>query len=405
MNPSPPVEARRPLLWLGVLYFASGLPNGIVTDTAPTLFKERGVALGTLGALALTEMPWILKFLWAPLLDRWGGRKVWIAACQAALAGLLVAFAFTDARTVGPEAWVLLVAMAFASATQDVAIDAHAVEATPPRLLGPANSARVTAYRLALFAAGTALLGRAPDLGWKGTWLVAAGGILAFLVATAFVPAAPRAPVAGRPFGESFRRLSGRPGFGSFLAFVFLFKVGDYLMSRMTSPALLDGGFTVQQKADWINPAAMGALILGAVVGGAYAKRAGVFRALWVLGLLQALSNLGYALAVGHGKAGLFAAAVVEPFCSGLGVAPFLALLMLSCDREHAGPQFALLTAVMGLGRVLAGLASGKATEWMGYAPWFAVTFAAALPAYALLPRVRTWIEDRERAPGIASPR
>jgi PAT family beta-lactamase induction signal transducer AmpG len=397
---APPASARRGLYArLAFLYGASGLPYGIATDGVPTVYKAKGVDLATIGALSLIELPWTLKFLWAPLVDRFGGRRAWAFAMQLALAGLLVGLSFLPSDGAPALGWVVLALLAVASATQDVAIDAYAVEAVPASLVGPASGVRVTAYRLALLVGGGFLVAREATLGWAATWRLAAGLFVLFAFATLRVPPVPRRERTRGPVLEPLRLLASRSGFVAVLAFVLLFKAGDYLMAKMTKPCLLDRGFTQQEIGDLVTPLGIGATILGAVVGGWFTARAGLFRALWILGLLQAVSNLGYALGAGAGKDVLWGAAVFEPFCGGLGTAPFLALLMRSCDRAHAATQFALWTAVMALGRVIAGWRSGVLAESMGYAPFFALTFAVALPAFALLPWVRRWLAAADARP------
>lgn len=391
MAPDDSSSPRRAPLFarLALLYAASGLPLGVVTKGVPNLYKVHGVDLSALGRLSLVELPWTLKFLWAPLVDRFGDRRWWAVAMQIAVAALLLYLAALPPDRAGASAWVVLVLLAVASATQDVAIDGYAVETVPAPLVGPANGVRVTAYKLAVVVTGGFLVAREASLGWSATWRLAAVGFVVLAFATARVPPAPRRARTRGPVIEPLRLLASRPGFVPFLAFVLLFKFGDYLMDRMTDPCLLDHGFTQGEMGDVVTPLKIGATILGAIAGGVFTARAGVFRALWILGLLQAVSNLGYVAALGIGTEALWGAAAVEAFCGGLGTAPFLSLLMRSCDKAHAGTQFAFLTAVMALARVLAGTFSGDAVEAMGYAPYFALTFAAALPAFALLPSVR----------------
>jgi PAT family beta-lactamase induction signal transducer AmpG len=390
-----PTRIPRParlLGWLGLLYLSSGLPNGLVTGTAPTLYAAAGVKLGKVGLLALAELPWILKVLWAPALDRVGSRRAWVLGCQVALAATFAAFAALPSDSVPPAAWAALVVAAIASATQDVAIDAYSIDAVPPALVGPANSVRATSYRLSALAAVSLLVGFSDDLGWSGVWTLAAAAFVALAVASPFAPRAPRArPAQSHPFA-AFPRLFSRPGFAAVALFAVLFKVGDYAMARMVKPCLLDHGFTKKELGLQVTILEASALIAGAGVGGWLTRRWGVFRALWILGLFQAGSNLVYAYAADHGKDWLWVAAGVEPFCGGLGTAPFLSFVMLSCEKQHAATHFATFTAIMGLGRVAVGSVSGYGVEAMGYGGWFAATFAMALPAFALLPAAGRWL-------------
>lgn len=385
--------------WLGLLYFASGAPNGIATQAVPLVYAAEGLDLAAIGLLAFVELPYILKFLWAPLVDRLGSRRLWAAGCQAALAGLLVALSFLPSDSVPPLAWAVLYGIVLVSATQDLAIDAYAVEAVPPEAVGPSNGIRVTAYRIALVVSGGWLAARSATFGWRPVWWIAAVAFGLLALASARAPSPPRRRAQRPPVLAPLKDFARRPGIVGFALFVLLFKVGDYLMSRMTKPCLLARGFTRAEIGDAVVPLEIGATILGALLGGLLTRRWGVFKALWVLGLLQAVSNLGYAAGAEAGKPALWAAAAIEPFCTGLGTAPFLSLFMVACRKNHAAVQFALLSAVMALGRVAAGASSGYLAKSLGFAPYFAWTFVAALPAFALLPWVRRFLREPHARP------
>jgi PAT family beta-lactamase induction signal transducer AmpG len=389
--PEPNSPRRAPLFgWLALLYATSGLPYGIATDGVPTVLRYHGVDLAALGLLAWLEAPWVAKFLWGPLVDRIGDRRWWVVGAQLAVAALLLALAAVPSGEAGWPIQAVLLGIALASATLDVALDGYAVEVVPAGLVGPASGVRTTAYRLALIVAGGFLVAREKQLGWAATWRWAAAGFVVLAIVSARAPAAgprARAKAGTRPW-EPIAALARRPGFAAALAFVVLFKIGDYLMARMTKPFLVDHGFP-QDEMTWLATVTMASTVAGALLGGLYAARVGLFRALWVLGALQAVSNLGYAVAGGMGMTGLWGAAVLEAFCGGLGTAPFLGFLMRCCDREHAGTQFAFLTALMALGRIGAGLVSGWGASRLGYPLYFSLTFVAALPAFLLLPSVR----------------
>ncbi len=220
---------------------------------------------------------------------------------------------------------------------------------------------------------------------------MAAGCLAAAAVATALLPSAPRGPRSPSMFVEPMRRLVARPDFVAVVAFVLLFKACDYAMpGALTKKFLVTAGIEARTIGDVLTPAGIGATVAGALLGGLVTTRIGIFRALWILGAFQALSNLGYAGAAwSESKPLLYAAAVFEPFCSGLGTAPFLAFLMTCCDRSFAATHFALWSAVMALGRWAFGRWSGAGAEHFGYGNWFAITFAIAIPSYALLPLVR----------------
>ena len=199
-------------------------------------------------------------------------------------------------------------------------------------------------------------------------------------------------------WARTFRAWIARPGaFGVFL-FVLLYKLGDTAMGPMVKPFWVDRGLRLEEIALISSTFGVGMSIAGALTGGVLTSRWGIFRALWILGLLQALSNLGYATVAwtGAGRGGIYAASLIESFTGGLGTAAFLAFLMNICDKQQAATQYALLSAVFNLSGTLAGSISGFGATRLGYGTYFALTFALALPAYALLPWARRWIRTAE---------
>lgn len=393
MEPAPtPPGTRPPYGWLVLLGLLSGAPYGIVTEAYPTIWAaEQAAASATTAFSADVTWPWALKFLVAPFVDRIGSRRAWIFGGAALCSALSVLLACLDPRVVGGPLLPTLVALAVVSAVQDVAIDAYAVEALPSRALGPGNAVRVTAWRVGLLVFGGFLAGRVFGWGTGAAFGVAAVafGLVALAVAT--LPSTRQAP--GEPVAlvAPIRRLAAQRDVLAIAAFVLLFKAGDYAMpGALTKKLLVAREIAPTTIADVLTPLGVGATIGGAAIGGLVTARLGIFRALWILGAFQALSNLAYAGAGWSGSRGaLFAAAVFEPFCSGLGTAPFLAFLMACCDRAHAATHFALWSAVMAFGRWLFSRWSGHAAQAVGYEPWFALTFVLALPAYGLLPAVR----------------
>jgi PAT family beta-lactamase induction signal transducer AmpG len=394
MEPAP-LRPRALYGWLAVLYVASGLPYGLVNRTAPVLYTAAKVDLGEVGFLSLMGLPWVLKFLWAPAVDRFGDRRHWAVACQALSAVALWGMSLQPEERVPLAANALLFGLAFLSATLDAAVDGHAVQWIPADRVGPANAVRASAYRAAALVLAAALLvGLSDRLGWAGVWRLAAALMAGLAVVTGFAPGAPGvARPQGPPLVEPLRRLGARPGFWGLVLFAALFKAGDFGMGAMARALLLESNFTKPEYAFLVTPVEVGFLAVGAVLGGVLTRRWGVFRALWVLGLVQALSNLGYVAAARDGGRGaMWAASGVEQLCGGLGTAPFFALLTLSAERRHAATQYAFWTALMGLGGIAAGTWSGKAVEAWGFEAWFALTFVIALPAFALLPWVRRWL-------------
>ena len=415
------MTARRKLAWVAVLYFAEGLPFGIVKDVVPVWMRVGGASLETIGLLSLIGLPWTLKFFWSPLVDRYGERRDWIAACLLVLAGATALFAWIEPAPATLALWSALFLVTIASATQDVAIDAYTIGLVDRGEEGRANGVRVAAARVALIASGGGLVLLVPWLGWHAIYLI---GAVAFVLLAVAVRAAPRnvvPPAERRDWRAPLRLWLTRPGWPAVFAFAMLYKFGDASMGPMVKPFWLDRGLGVAEIGLVSSTVGILLTIAGAVVGGRLTDRWGIGRALLWLGLAQALSNLGYAgvawldppapttLVATPGealralsepaRALIYTASMLESFTSGLGTAAFLSFLMRICDKQHAAVQYAALSALFALSRDGAGAFSGFATAWLGYASYFTLTFFLSFPGLALLPWVRTWVNEEPGEP------
>ncbi len=402
------MRTRTKLTWVAILYLAEGFPFGILNDALPIFFRIHGIRLADIGLLSLVGLPWTLKFLWAPAVDLWGRRRTWVMACQLFLVPGLLAILAVDPSRVSAFFWAVVLGLAFFSATQDIAIDAYTIELLDEREMGPANGVRVTAYRIALIAAGGLFVAAAGLIGWPAAFVGAAAVMALFCLLSSRLPHArpdPVTPMAATPASGAIdraiwtplRQFFGYPGFVFVMLFVLTFKLGDMALGPMVRPFWVDRHFTPLQIGAVPGTLGVVSTILGALLGGGLTARWGIFRALWLLGIAQAASNLVYAAAAALPPSMplMYAASIVESFCGGLGTAPFLAFLMSICDKAHAATQYALLSALFGLTRVMAGALSGWATEEIGYAAYFTLTFFLAWPALALLPWVRRWTVTR----------
>lgn len=452
MNTASPLRSR--LFWVGVLYFAQGLPLGIFLDLLPVYFRQQGVDLRQIGVLGLLGLAWTFKFLWAPAVDAWRHHRRWMQAanllmalCMAALVGMEPGQA---------QMWLVLGAFAALSATNDIAIDGYTVEKVPRAQLGLANGVRIALYRVGMLAAG-GLLMLSDRIGWAGTYVTAAGllVLLALVCRTAPVEAPRAGPpprladvralareprvvlgalsvllvlawlvgrqlgwVSGRgevalavlaagllglaalqpvraasgPVTAPFAALLARPYMLAVLAFALTFKLGDAAMGFMVKPFWVDAGFRASEIGLISVNVGLLLSVAGGVLGGVATHRLGIFTALWSLGLLQALSNLGYVYAAQLAAAGgvstsvLYGASMVESFTGGLGTGAFLAFLMAVVDPRQAATEYALLSSLFALSRSLAAFASGFGAAWLGYRDYFLLTFFLCFPAYLLLP-------------------
>jgi PAT family beta-lactamase induction signal transducer AmpG len=401
------VSLRRQLAIVALVYVVEGFPMGVFADVWPVFFRRNAASLAEIGWLTALSIAWSLKVLWSPLVDRFGERRRWIAASLAIMSGCLLVFSGAPHEGVGTLAWLAIGLFCMASATQDIAIDAYTIGLIERGDEGPANSMRITAYRAGLIAAGGMLL--LPRwIGWSGAFLVAGLALLLLAAAVLACPPVAVPEAARRELLAPLRRWLGRGGLASVAAFVLLYRVGDRAMGPMVAPFWVDSGFSDEQIAFAKTTLGTLATVAGAVVGGGVVARIGIGRSLLALGICGLVSNLGYAAAAatGAGWAGVVAASVVESFCSGLASAAFLSYLMRICEKEHAAVQYALVTSVYALAGTGVAAPSGWITERIGYASYFALTAAYALPAFAFLRGARGWLgPDVGRAPATrASP-
>ncbi len=398
------MTTRAKLFWVAVLYFAEGFPFGLLIDTFPVYFRIHGVSLAQLGLLNVVGLAWMLKWIWAPAVDLWGQYRTWIVWCQAVLALGLLGVLFLDPSHIGVSWWMLLLMLALLSATQDIAIDAYTITLLDKHELGSGNGVRVTAYRVALIVAGGLFVALGGLIGW--TWaLMTAAAVLALsaVICRRSPLAFPRGDLVepgpsrlAQAVIAPLHHFLARPGFTGVALFILTFKLGDMALGPMIKPFWVDRAFTPVEIG--MVPGTVGAIstIAGALLGGLLTERWGIFRALWVLGVFQAGSNLVYAAAaaVPPSTPMMYTASLVESFCGGLGTSPFLAFLMSLCSKSHPATQYALLSAMFGLTRVVAGGFSGFAAEQLGYASYFTLTCVLAMPAFALLPWVKRWTDN-----------
>ncbi len=370
------------------IYLIQGFPMG-VHDLWPIYLRRHEASLAEIGLLGALRFAWSLKVFWSPLVDRFGELRQWIAGSLAVMTLSIFWIAFEDAGHVSPLLWTAFWLYCLASATQDIAIDAYSIGITDRGEEGPVNSMKATAYRAGMLLA-TALLLLPRWIGWSATF-VTAGLLSAVMAASMFaLPPDVTRRLERRDLWPALRRWLGSGHGISVIAFVMLFRLGDLAMGPMLGTFWVDRGFSDEEIALVSKALGIAAFVLGAIVGGWVVFRIGISRGLWIFGALALLSNLGYSAVAAMpetGRAGVFAAALIESLCSGLVSASFLSYLMRICQREHAAVQYALLTASYALpGAVAAGF-SGVLTEAIGYAPYFALTAGLALPAFAFLPR------------------
>jgi PAT family beta-lactamase induction signal transducer AmpG len=390
------------LLLLG---FGSGLPFLLTSRTLQAWMTDEQVNLEAIGAFSLVGLPYSLKFLWSPLLDRfvppfWGRRRGWLAVTQGAIALALLGLAAQNPQENLQGLVIAALVVAFLSATQDIAADAYRSDLLEPLEMGAGAALFVLGYRVALLIAGGAVLIWADQLSWPVAYSVLAGLMAACVLFTWFAPE-PTAEV--RPPASlqdavwlPLRDFIDRYQLGrslAILAFIVLYRLGDALVNNMALPFLLKTGFSKAEVGAVQGVMGLIATIVGALTGGALLSQLGIARSLWVFGGLQALSNLSYlGLAlVGKNAAAMVLAINVENFCGGLGTAGFTAFLMSLCNVRFSATQYALLSSLMAVSRDILVAPAGAIAQATGWPGFFLLTIVAAVPGLALLPWFAPW--------------
>lgn len=374
---------------------------GVYQRVLSVYFRRHDVSLAAIGVLSALAFAWTAKPLWSPLVERFGARQDWIRAALLVMTAALAAVAFLPVSPIGLALWIGLAVFCIASATQDIAIDGYTIGLVDRGAEGPANAVRTTAYRVGLTAAGSVLLLLPDRIGWSQTFLIAAGFTLALATSLRFTPPIALPPPAERKPLRALRQWLLRPGVGAVVAFVVLYRIGDRAMGPMLPTFWVDRGFSNADLALFSYLLGDVATIAGAAAGGWWVARAGIVPALWGAGLLALVSNLVYAAAAAwpeSGRLGVYVASVFEATTGGVVGVAFVSFLMRLCEPERAAVQYAVLTGLYASAGTLLASASGRITEATGYAGYFALTAAFALPAFAFLSRAARWMEPEAPA-------
>jgi PAT family beta-lactamase induction signal transducer AmpG len=386
-------------LVVGVLYFAEGVPFGFVYTTLSYYLRSRGVPLEQIGILSLLGLAWSLKVLWSPLADRFGTRAAWLVPAQVLVILSMLGLAYLANAPITLAFWVLVGVLCLASATQDLAVDAYTIDLLDTEELGMANGIRIGAYRVGLIAAGGGMLILSDVVGWSATFvgvaIIMAAMVLTVIAFSPFHLARPEIAQAqaGKGFSQikaSAKGLMVHPHMGAIIIFILTYKAGDAFLGAMVSPFWRDMGFSGTQFG--VASIVMGKIpaIVGGFLGGAITARWGISRALWVLGILQAFSILGYWAAAlpGTWHYTIYLATLGDNLAGQMGSAAFMAFLMCLCDKRFSASHYAFLSMLFGLSGRLCGYIGGWAAAYLGYATFFFLSFLVAWPAFALLPRV-----------------
>lgn len=393
-----PAASRPKLGVVALLYFVEGSPVSVLWEVLPVYLRLHGTSLRAIGGLRLLELPFSLKFLWSPLVQRFGDRRDWVTGAMLVVA---LVVALVPAVDPGRATWLLfalVLVLTIASATQDIAIDSYTVGLVGREEQGAANGVRASAYRVALVLIGSGMVALAQWVPWGALYGAAALVFAALALAVRRVPALDLEPAARRRWLAGFVGWIGTWRAVPLVVFVLTYKLGEFAIGPMVKPFWVDHGRSLLEIGLVPTALGIGLSIAGALAGGAFIQRYGTLTALWALGLPQAVSNLGYATVAAAGLPwpALYLASMVDSFAGGLGTAAFLAFFLAVCDREGATLQYAFLSSLFSLTGRLAGAVSGVGAERWGYAAYFGVTFLASLPGLCLVPLVASWVAPRE---------
>ncbi|GAB7127930.1 AmpG family muropeptide MFS transporter [Silvimonas sp. JCM 19000] len=397
--------------------FSSGLPLYLLINLVPAWLKSEHVDLKAIGFFALIQFPYTWKFIWSPLMDRFsiprlGRRRGWMFITQLVLLATIAGVGLFNPLDGLSAIATLACVIAFFSASQDIVLDAWRREILAETELGLGNSVFVNAYRLASLVPGSLSLILADHLPWAQVFMLTALFMLPGLLLTLVV----REPLLSKPPAtleeavvEPFREFFTRHGWRSalvILGFIFLYKLGDSMATALATPFYLDLGFSKSQIGLVAKHAALWPAIIGGLLGGIWMIKLGINRALWLFGVVQVMSILGFAWLAGEGAHPGALALVIgfEALGVGLGTAAFTAYIARTTHPRYTATQYALFTSLAAVPRTIFNAFTGVLVEQLGWQNFFLLCTALALPGMLLLFKVAPWSEPVPQATTPAAP-
>ena len=397
--------------------FASGLPLYLLTQLMPVWLRLDGVSLTTIGVLNAIQYLYVLKFMWAPALERYsltalGRRRSWMLATQIPLIILIASLGYWQVSSQLTVIAVLSIGIVFFSATQDVVLDAYRREILETEgELALGNSIHVQAYRIASLVPGSLGLVLINDVSWEMNFTIMAafmgvGVVMASLVQEPKQYGPPPKSLAEAtvvPFRELFQRRALGPTL-AMLAFLALYKLGDNMATALASPFYLDMQFTTDQIGKIAKYAALVPSIIGGLLGALVIVKIGINKALWIFGVIQLVTIFGFVWLSGAGADPVILAVVVagEYLGVGLGTAASVAFIARETSRMAVATQFAMFTALASLPRVVASSVSGLIVDSIGWTNFFYLSALLAIPGMVLLIWVAPWNAPRSTEPQTA---
>jgi len=383
-----------------LLGFASGLPLALSGSTLQAWYTDSGVGITTIGFLSLVGIPYVFKFLWAPVLDKFipikslGIRRGWIFIAQLFIVLVLLVMAIQSPRDTPLLLGVLALSLAFFSASQDIAFDAYRTDLMKPQERGLGAAFSVTGYRIAMLVSGGIVWIIADYISWQISFISMAI-LMLFSMLISF-----RAPqplylnqksltlrqAVTEPFKEFVKR--NKQNGILILVFIVVYKLGDAFAGNLSTAFLLRGiNFSLTDIGLVTKTIGLGSTLLGVFLGGVFLYKKGLYRSLLWFGILQAITNLGFVFLSLVGKNYLVMVSIIalENLAGGMGTAAFVAFLMGLCDHRYSATQFALFSALAAVGRVYVGPLAGYGVEWYGWTNFFGITVLMAIPGLLIL--------------------
>jgi PAT family beta-lactamase induction signal transducer AmpG len=420
------IYLERRVLIILLLGFSSGLPLLLVFQTLSAWLKESEISLTMIGWFSLASTAYALKFLWAPLVDKMpipvlsrllGQRRAWMIFSQGLIAFSMLGLGRTDPAM--DLWWVAMwaVALAFASATQDIAVDAYRIESLDEDQMGAGSANYVLGYRIAMLAAGAGALFVADVWSWYAAYALMAGLMSVGMVTVLLSPEPERHPskeTAARAhkvvtFMDQYAHLPlllrsamvrvyeavicpfadfmSRPHWMMILLFVALYKYGEALLGIMANPFYLDLGFSKSEIAAVSKGYGLTMTLVGGYLGGVMVARYGIMKALLYAGVMQCFANLAFAAQalVGYSIPMLAVTISIENLTAGMATTAFIAYLSSLCNIAYTATQFALFTSLMNVTRTVFASGGGWLADHMDWSVYFLLTTFAAMPGLVVL--------------------
>jgi PAT family beta-lactamase induction signal transducer AmpG len=390
--------------------FSSGLPLFVLYQLVPGWLRDEGVSLAEIGLFSLIGIPYVWKFIWSPVIDRYslgsiGRRRSWMLLTQCVLLASIALFGFVNPVM---DIWTvayLATAVAFFSASQDIVLDAYRRELLPDNELGLGNSIHVQAYRFAGLVPGSLGFILADHMSWQAVFMIVAAFMLVGVFLTLFIKEIDSEHGAPKSLKEAivlpfkdFIQSKGLKTACYTLLFLVFYKLGDNMATALQTPFFIDMGFSKTEIGVIAKTSSMVAMTVGIIVGGLVMVKLSINKALWLFGFVQITSILGFAALaeIGHNNYALAFAMAFEYLGVGLGAAALAAFIARTTNPAFAATQIALFTALAVLPRTFANATTGFIVEQIGWTNFYFLCTALAIPGMLMLFKVAPWNETTQ---------